>query len=113
MATHVALRDIATDGRQIEVVANGLHVWRGAQVAARQPGAEDGQPRPHADTEPALALQQATARKHRTYPELLGAGRVRRRLVVLGMEVGGRISSGAWAFLRQLARAIGARQQAP
>ena len=41
-----------------------------------------------------------------------GARRVRCRLVVLGMEVGGRISSGKCAFLRQLARAR-ARQQAP
>ena len=51
------------------------------------------------------ALQQPTARRHRTYPELLGTGRVRCRLVVLGMEVGGRINSGASAFLRRLARA--------
>ena len=79
---------------------------------ARQPVAENGQPRPRADTEPGLALQQATARKHRTYPELFGAGRVRCRLVVLGMEVGGRISSGASAFLRRLARAR-AKQRAP
>ena len=38
IATHVALRDMnldapATDGRRIEIVANGLHVWRGAQAA--------------------------------------------------------------------------------
>ena len=59
-----------------------------------------------------LALQQATARKHRTYPELLGAGWVRCLLVVLGMEVGGRISSGASAFLRRLARAR-AKPRAP
>ena len=108
VATYVALRDMnldapATDGRRIEVVANGLHVWRGAQIAVDttlvSPLQRDGQPRP-----PRLALQQATSRKHRTYPELLGAGRVRCRLVVLGMEVGGRISNGASAFLHRLAR---------
>ena len=39
MASHVALRDfildvLACDGRRIEVVANGLPIWQGAQIAA-------------------------------------------------------------------------------
>ena len=34
VASHVALRDVpASDGRRIEVVANGLPLWQGAQVA--------------------------------------------------------------------------------
>ena len=65
VATHVALRDMnldapATDGRRIEVVANGLHVWRGAQVAVDttlvSPLQRDGQPRPRADTEPGAGV---------------------------------------------------------
>ena len=48
-----------------------------------------GQPRPRADQQPGLALAQAVDRKGRTYPELRQARRC--RLVVFGVEVGGRI----------------------
>ena len=56
---HVALRDMnldapATDGRRIEVVANGLHMWQGPQVSVDttlvSPLQGDGQPRPRADS---------------------------------------------------------------
>ena len=46
------------------------------------------------------------------HPELLSPGRVRCRLVVLGMEISGRISNGAAALLIRLAR-VKARQRAP
>ena len=78
VATHVALRDLnldvpAGDGR-IEVVANGLPIWQGAQIAVDativSPVRRDGQPRPRADHQPGLALDQAVDRKHRAYPEL-------------------------------------------
>ena len=99
VAVHVALRDLnldvpAADGRRIEVVANGLPIWQGAQIAVDativSPMRRDGQPRPRADHEPGLALNQAVDRKHRTYPEFQQARR--RGLVVVGVEVGGRIS---------------------
>ena len=83
VATSVALRELnldvpATDGRRIEVVANGLPLWRGGQIAVDttlvSPIQRDGSARPGADVRPALALQQARARKLRTYPELPPGG---------------------------------------
>ena len=118
VAAHVALRDLnldvpAADGRRIEV-ANGLPIWHGAQIAVDattvSPIRRDGQPRPRADREPGLALNQAVDRKRRTYPEFQQARRC--RLVVVGVEVGGRISRPTLTFLRLLARAR-ARQRAP
>ena len=92
-----------TDGRRIEVVANGLPLWQGAQIAVDttlvSPLQRDGQPRPGAVARPVLALAQAAACKRRTYPELQPGGRGRCRLVVFGLEVGGRFSGGALALL--------------
>lgn len=121
VATSVALRELnldvpATDGRRIEVVANGLPLWRGAQIAVDttlvSPVQRDGRARPGADARPALALQQAKTRKLRRYPELQPGGHGRCRLVVFGLEVGGRFDSQALALLRRLARAR-ARDRAP
>ena len=118
VASHVALRDLnldvpAGDGRRIEVVANGLPIWQGAQIAVDATIVSlvrrDGQPRPRADHQQGLALDQAVDRKHRAYPELRQARRC--RLVVFGVEVGGRVSR-SMTFLRLLARAR-ARQRAP
>ena len=83
VATSVALRELnldvpATGGRRIEVVANGLPLWRGARIAVDttlvSPVQRDGRARPGADARPALALQQAKTRKLRTYPELQPGG---------------------------------------
>ena len=72
VATSVALRDLNLDVppthcRRIEVVANGLPLWQGAQIAVDttlvSPLQRDGQPRPGADARPGLALAQAAARK--------------------------------------------------
>ena len=55
VASHVVVRDLnldvpAGDGRRIEVVANGLPIWQGAQIAVDativSPVRRDGQPRP-------------------------------------------------------------------
>ena len=51
-------------------------------------------------------------RKLRTYPELQPGGHGRCRLVVFGLEVGGRFDGQALALLRRLARAR-ARDRAP
>ena len=86
VASHVALRDFnldvpAGDGRCIEVVANGLSIWQGAQIAGDativSPVRRDGQPRQRADHQPGLALDQAVDRKHRASPELRQARRCR------------------------------------
>ena len=96
------------DARQIEVVANGLPLWHGAQLAVDTtlvcPVRRDGRPRQHGDSRPGVALVTAARKKReQTYPELLAAGRC--RLVVLGFEVGGRWSDEALDFVRRLARA--------
>ena len=119
VATNVSLRDLnldlpAADGRRIEVVANNLPIWQGAQIAVDttivSPLKRDGEPRPQADREPGLALRQAVDRKLRAYPELRCARRC--KLVVFGVELGGRFSQSTLTFLRLLARAR-ARQRAP
>ena len=67
----------------------------------------DSLPRPAADAQPGVALARAAhAPAHHawhTYPELLRARRC--RLVVFGMETGGRWSEEAATFLRLLAQA--------
>ena len=113
VSTNVALRDmnldvLVADDRRIEVVANGLPFWHGAQVAVDttliSPLTRGGLPHPQADSEPGICLERARRRKiERTYPELLAARRC--RLLVLGLEVGGRWSPEAVDFLRRLARA--------
>ena len=99
---------LVSDARRIEVVCNGLPLWHGAQLAVDatlvSPLTRDGQPQPAADAQPGVALARAAHRKRRhTYPELLRARRC--RLVVFGIETGGRWSEEATTFLRLLAQA--------
>ena len=96
------------DARRIEVVCNGLPLWHGAQLAVDatlvSPFSRDGRPHPGTETQPGVAVRTADRRKRRqTYPEL-DCGR-RCRLVVFGLEVGGRWDAEAASFLRLLARA--------
>ena len=113
VSTNVFLRDMnidipVVDERRIEVVANGLPLWHGVQLAVDTtlicPLGRDGAPHPRAAIEPGICLVRAQQRKReRTYPELLQARRC--RLVVMGFEVGGRWSEESVDFLRRLARA--------
>lgn len=113
VATNVFLRDMnvdvpLADGRRIEVLANGLPLWQGAQAAVDttlvSPVTRAGGAHPQADRVPGNALEQAAKRKRlHTYPELAVARRC--KLVVIALEVGGRFGPEAVAFLRQLARA--------
>ena len=112
VATNVLVRDMnvvpLTDDRRIEVLANGLPIWQGAQAAVDttlvSPVTRAADAQPHADCVAGTALEQAAKRKRlRTYPELAVARRC--KLLVLGLEVGGRFSREAAALLRQLAKA--------
>ena len=67
------------------------------------PVRRDGRPQPNADMEDGAQLRVARARKENKYRELLHSRRS--RLVVLGMEVGGRWSDEAHRFVRLLAKA--------
>ena len=97
----------AHDGREIEVVATGLPLFGGAQLAVDTtlvaPLSRDGRPHPRCATVDGAQLQVARVRKERKYHELLASRRC--RLVVLAFEVGGRWSEESLTFVRLLAKA--------
>ena len=97
VATNVLVRDLnlqaaRQDERRIEVIANGLPLWGGSQLAVDttlvSPLTSAGAPRRRSGATAGAALADARRSKERTYPEFGRASR--RRLVVLGIEVGGR-----------------------
>ena len=94
--------------RRIEVIAEGLPAFHGAQLAVDTtlvfPLRADGVPHRRCADESGAALEAARRRKDRTYPELSGRV-VAPSLVVLPGEIGGRFSEEALSFLRTLARA--------
>ena len=94
------------DARRLEVVADGLPLFGGAQFAIDttmvSPLHRDGKARSGTARTDGKALDEARKRKERTYPELAGEGS-RARLVVLGAEVGGRWSQETVDFLSSLA----------
>ena len=95
------------DQRRIEVIANGLPLHQGAQLAVDttlvSPLTASSQPRRRQGNFAGAALTDARRSKERTYPELLQAQRC--KLVVLGIEVGGRFSQESTHFLGLLAAA--------
>ena len=114
VTTNVMVRDLdllpmdRVDARRLEVVADGLPLFHGAQVALDttlvSPLRRDGTPHARCAGEDGAALLRARRRKERAYPELSGE-HGRARLVVLASEVGGRWSAETQSFLRQLAKA--------
>ena len=112
--TNVFVRDLdllpqgVPDQRRLEVVAEGLPLFHGAQLAIDttlvSPLRADGAPHIQCADVDGAVLRQARRRKERTYPELSGA-HGRAKLVVLAAEVGGRWSLEAQTFLRLLVRA--------
>ena len=95
------------DDRRLEIVANGLPLWGGQQLAVDttlvSPLSGSGQPCRRGGRVQGAALALARRRKERTYAELLRSERC--RLVVLAVEVGGRWSDEAASLVRGLARA--------
>ena len=121
VSTNIRVQDLdllpggQLDDRRLEVVADGLPLFHGAQLAIDttlvSPVRADGAPRRQCATRDGAALDQARRTKERRYPELTGEyGRA--RLVVLACETGGRWSEEAHDFLRHLARAR-ARSEPP
>lgn len=111
VTTHTLLSDLnlvvdRLDERRLEVVANGLPLWNGAQVAVDttlvSPLDSQGSPRRHAGQFRGAALRAARRAKERAYPELVRSHRC--KLVVLALEVGGRWSAEAAEFLSLLAK---------
>ena len=116
----VPLRDLNVepgrlDERRIEVIANGLPLSNGAQVAVdttlAAPLTSAGAPRRIRGRTAGAALQVARRAKERAYPELADSRRC--HLTVLGIEVGGRWSSEASTFVRQFARCRARAMPAP
>ena len=96
------------DHRTIEVLANGLPLFHGAQLAVEttlvSPVGRDGTARVQAHLIRGAALTAAEQRKRRyVYPELHTAARC--RLVIIALEIGGRWSEEAADFIRRAASA--------
>ena len=106
--THLNLPNLTRyDNRRIEVIANGIPIHQGAQLAVDttlvSPLTSSGVPRRHRGQYHGAALTEVRKRKERAYPELVHTGRC--RLIVLGVEVGGKVSNEAANFVRSLAHA--------
>ena len=98
----------AHNTRRLEIVADGLPLFGGTQLAIDTTLVStlhcDGSARRGAAHRDGVALLTARRKKERTYPELIGP-HARARLVVLAGEVGSRWSDETRSFLCQLARA--------
>ena len=96
---------LPTDDRRVECVVSGLPPL-GEQLAVDatlvSPLTGKGDPCPKAHLKDGVALAEARKAKERRYPEL-ATGR-RCKLVVVGMEVGGRWEETAYEFLVELAK---------
>ena len=111
--THVRLKDMnllepVEDDRNVEVVVKGLQLYHGAEVAVDatlvSPLKSSGAARHRAHWQNGAALLDAKKKKETSdYPELLRSDRC--RLLVAGMEVGGRWADEAYEFVELLARA--------
>ena len=95
------LDEPVADGRRLDIVANGLGLYHGQQLAIDttciSPTTRAGEPHPGA------AADNAHHRKRRRCPELTRARRC--RLIVFAIEVGGRWGSEALQITRSLAQA--------
>ena len=96
------------DGRRLEVIANGLPLFKRAQLAIDTtivcPVGRDGTPHARAANEDGISSDKARVRKEKRYPELNNMGG-RARLVVFAMETGVRWSEEAWTFVHLLSKA--------
>ena len=107
VATNLFVRDMdlgvpnAHDTRRLEVVADGLPLFGGVQLAVDTTLVSaiqgDGQPQRGAADRDGVALKRARRKKETTYPELVQPGS--RARLVLALEVGGRWSQEARTFV--------------
>ena len=119
MRQNVMLRDMnvvvrGDDERCIEVLASGLLLFQGAQLAVditlRSALTSSGDPRLGAAREDGIICNTARVDKERKYVELTAGNRC--RLVVVALESGGRWSAEALQFVESLAYAR-ARERPP
>ena len=105
MTTSVLLRDLdlgfvgsEADGRRLEIVVDGLPIFSGAQSTPFWCVRCEKKKTTRAAVEDRVRVTRARRRKEATCPELVGK-RARARLVVLGVEMGGRFSEETRSFL--------------
>ena len=95
---------VASDGRRIEVLAQDLPCCGGAQLAVditlRCVLTRTGEPHRNAADVDGAVLVNARRDKEAKYPELVASRRC--KLIVVGIETGGRWSEEAVDFVRQL-----------
>ena len=95
----------AGDQRRLDVLAQGLPCYAGAQIAVdvtiRSSLSATGEVQGRADAENEHICTVAKRDKESKYPELISGGRC--RLMVFALEVGGRFSGEAVDFIDQLA----------
>lgn len=100
------LERIVDDGGRIEVIANNLFLFNGAQLAIDTTFVSacktNGTVRQGADETDGIVLVETRKLKERIYPELTTANG-RMRMVVLAIEFGGRWSREAIEFIDLLA----------
>ena len=94
------------DGRHVDLMARGLPICGGLPVcgdaALFSAVHADGSPWTRADTDDGSALDRTDAVHRRTYHEICASDRM--RFIMLGAELGGRLSAEALKILLQLAR---------
>ena len=104
----------AEDARQIEVLAQDLPYFGGAQLAVdvtlRCVLSCEGEAHPHAADTDGAVLLKARADKEMTCPEVATSGRC--RLVVMAIETGGRWSEEAAEMIQLLSHAKARRLRA-
>ena len=105
--TNMFVRDMdldvpVSDGRRLEVVVDGLPLHGDTTLVCALHA--DGRTRRGAASQDGVALRAAKRKKVATHPELVGL-HSRAKLVVLGVEVGGRWSDETRTFLSRLAKA--------
>ena len=75
----VNIRSSVNDNRRIEIIADGLPIFHGAQLAVDatliSALCADGQPHPGSSSVGGICLDRARRRKERTYPELVDDNR--------------------------------------
>ena len=113
VSTNAFLRDMnisnidVRDGRRIEVLANGLSLYHGTQVAIDatiiSPLKANGRAAHNSNRYDGAAIREAIKVKERTYPELVNNPRC--KLLVAPVEIGGRWGEDAYNFLVAMAEA--------
>ena len=94
------------DGRRLEIVAEGLPLYHGIQLAIDatlvSPLGRNNHPRCNSNNQDGAVLHEARLKKQRTYRDIVQSRRC--HLLTAGLEIGGRWSEEFSGFIRHLAK---------